>query len=210
MLVIVDYKVGNLGSLLNMLKRVGTNAKVTSDEKELLQAEKIILPGIGRFDYAMRKLEESGLIPALNEMVIVKKTPTLGICVGAQLMTEFSEEGETPNQHCKGLGWFKASVKKFSFADQEAKLSIPHMGWEHLDILKKQGVLKNFDEEEARFYFAHSYYLSATDSAQVAARVHYGHDIDVVLEKENISAVQFHPEKSHKYGLQLFKNFVAV
>lgn len=207
MVVIVDYKVGNLGALLNMVQRVGATARISDQIQDLKSADKIILPGIGRFDYAMRKLHESGLVPTLTEKVLEQKTPTLGICVGAQMMAETSEEDDSGQ--ALGLGWFPAVVKKFKFSEAE-KLSIPHMGWETLQIQSRGGLLKNLDAEEHRFYFAHSYYIQCRDRQQVAATVDYGHSVDVVLEHKNISAVQFHPEKSHRYGMEIFRQFAGT
>ena len=207
MLVIVDYKVGNLGSLLNMIKRAGGSAMISERAEDLVKADRIVLPGIGRFDFAMERLQVSGLIPVLKDLVFEKRVPTLGICVGAQMMMERSEENSEEGD-CAGLGWFPGTVKKFNFST-DISLRVPHMGWDPLQMKSRRGLLRTLDPEENRFYFAHSYYMDCRERAQVSATVDYGHSIDVVLEHQNLSAVQFHPEKSHRFGMEIFKNFIA-
>lgn len=203
MIAIIDYGAGNLGSIANMLRKLGQPGTVTSNPLVIQNANKIILPGVGKFDYGMSKLIESGLIEILNKKANEEKVPILGICLGAQLMTNSSEEGSLP-----GLGWFDAQVKKFSF-DPALSLRIPHMGWNYVTV-NKQNPLISISNEEQRFYFVHSYYISSNSPTNVLLTTTYGNEFVSALANENIFAVQFHPEKSHKYGLNLFKNFLAL
>ena len=198
MIVIVDYGMGNLGSIANMIKKVGYKSIITSDLKELKKATKLILPGVGSFDNGMRNLKELGMIEVLNQKVLIEKTPVLGICLGMQLMTKSSEEGKL-----SGLGWIDAETKKFV----SDTLKIPHMGW---NIIKHQKNSQLFDEieREKRFYFVHSYCVSCNQEADILTNTNYIQDFVSSFEKENIVGVQFHPEKSHKFGMNLIKNFV--
>lgn len=198
MIAIIDYKTGNVGSILNMIRKIGKEAVITSDPVEIEKADKIILPGVGSFDTGMRNLEELGLIGVLNKKVIEEKTPLLGICLGAQLLFERSEEGVLP-----GLGWIDGEVRKFRFKDNALK--VPHMGWNTIAI-KKDDCLFNGAEGELRFYFVHSYHFVCSDN--VLAITDYGYEFPSVVRKGNIVGVQFHPEKSHKFGMQLLKNFI--
>lgn len=201
MITIIDYGAGNIGSIENMIKRVGGEAKISSLKEDILNAEKLILPGVGSFDYGMNKLNESGITDALQEKVINQKTPILGICLGMQLMTQKSEEGKLP-----GLGWFDAEVKKF--IPTEKKYKVPHMGWNLIDI-KKQSPLFNEEEIERRFYFVHSYYVSSNKKEEVLTETNYINTFVSGLSKDNIFGLQFHPEKSHKFGMEIIKNFVC-
>ena len=201
MITIVDYGVGNLGSIINMLKKVGTKAKATSDPAELRQAEKLILPGVGAFDPGMRKLNEVGLVPLLNELVLEKKVPVIGLCLGMQLMTKGSEEGTEA-----GLGWIDAKTIRFKFGPENAHLKIPHMGWNTLDIQRQHPLVSELGPE-SRFYFVHSYHIVCKDEVDIVAYTDYGYPLAAVINKDNIMGAQFHPEKSHKYGMQLLKNF---
>ena len=201
MITIVDYGVGNLGSILNMLKKVGAKAQVSSDPAVLRQAGKLILPGVGAFDAGMRKLNEVGLVPLLNELVLEKKVPVIGLCLGMQLMTKGSEEGTEA-----GLGWVDAETVRFKFGSENAHLKIPHMGWNTLDIQRPHPLVSDL-EPESRFYFVHSYHIVCADEADVVAYTDYGYPLAAVISKGNIMGAQFHPEKSHKYGMQLLRNF---
>ena len=203
MIVIIDYGMGNLGSILNMLKRVGVkDAKVSSDPKEIEQAEKLILPGVGAFDTGMQRLRETGLIGLLNEKVLKAKTPTLGVCLGMQLLTKISEEGELP-----GLGWLDAETIRFRFDQKKTGLKIPHMGWNTVQI-QREGTLFKDMYVEPRFYFVHSFHVVSHNPQDVLATTEYGYDFASVLQQGHIMAAQFHPEKSHKFGMKLYKNFV--
>jgi len=202
MITIVDYGVGNLGSIINMLKKVGTKAQASSDLDALRQAEKLILPGVGAFDPGMRKLNEAGLVPLLNELVLEKKVPVIGLCLGMQLMTKGSEEGVEA-----GLGWIDAETVRFKFGPENTRLKIPHMGWNTLDIHRKHPLVSDLGPE-SRFYFVHSYHIVCVDEADVVAYTDYGYPLAAIINKNNIMGAQFHPEKSHRYGMQLLKNFV--
>lgn len=200
-IVIVDYKLGNLGSVYNMLKYLGINSIISGDKDIVEKADKLILPGVGAFDEGMKNLKESGLIPVLNRKVLQQNIPILGICLGMQLLGEASEEGTE-----KGLGWIKAVCKKFSFEDSSIK--IPHMGWNFTIPCKDRILVRAL--EGSKFYFVHSYYMECRSEADVLMKSLYGIDFTCAVQRENIMGVQFHPEKSHKYGMQLFKNFADL
>ena len=204
MITIVDYGVGNLGSIANMLKKVGTKAISSSDPEVLQKADKLILPGVGAFDAGMRKLRESGLVPVLNELVLEKRIPVLGLCLGMQLMTKRSEEGAEA-----GLGWIDAETVRFKFGPENAHLKIPHMGWNTLDIRRQHSLVSDLGFE-SRFYFVHSYHIVCSDEMDVVAYTEYGYPLATVINKGNIMGAQFHPEKSHKFGMKLLKNFVEL
>jgi len=202
MIVIIDYGLGNLGSIKNMLKKVGSDSVITSDPEQIAAATKLILPGVGAFDNGMSNLKELGLIELLNKKVLEEKTPILGVCLGMQLFTSRSEEGTLP-----GLGWIDAEALKFRFDTADRRMTVPHMGWEYVTLRKESRLWENM-YEESKFYFVHSYYVRCNREEDVLLTTHYGTDYVSAFEKENIVGVQFHPEKSHKYGMQLFKNFV--
>lgn len=199
MISIINYGLGNLGSIQNMFKKLGFESKIINEPAELQRASKIILPGVGAFDTGMNHLIKGNWIEALNEKVLVEKIPTLGICLGMQLMCMKSEEGIIP-----GLGWIDADVKKFSFDNDELK--IPHMGWNEVIALKNSKLLTKF-EQEKRFYFVHSYYVAANEEVDILFKTKYGFDFTSAFEKNNLIGMQFHPEKSHKFGLSILTNF---
>lgn len=201
MIVVVDYGVGNLGSIVNMFKKVGAKATASSDPAVIKAAEKLILPGVGAFDAAMRKFHETGLIPVVGELVLENKIPVLGLCVGLQLMTKGSEEGQLA-----GLGWFDAETIRFKFDAEHAHLKVPHMGWNEALVCREHPLVADWDVE-SRFYFVHSYHVVAKDMDAVLAKTEYGVTIHSILGRGNIMGTQFHPEKSHRYGLRLLKNF---
>lgn len=205
MITIIDYGMGNVGSIQNMIKKIGGEARITSDLEEIKLAEKLILPGVGAFDNGMINLKEKGLIELLNQKVLVEKTPILGICLGMQLMTKSSEEGKL-----SGLSWIDAETIKFSFDDK--KLRIPHMGWNEIQIKKFNTIFKNFNSsfEEVDFYFVHSYYVKCKNKEDIVAICNYGLEFCCSFQRDNIYATQFHPEKSHKFGIKLLKNFVEL
>lgn len=205
MLVIVDYGMGNVGSILNMLKKVGVPAKISSSADEIDQATQLILPGVGSFDNGMRNLGQSGLIPVLNRKVLEQGTPVLGICLGMQLMTRRSEEGTA-----EGLGWVEADTIRFKFdasSPDTADLKVPHMGWNEVEVKNANGIMASL--EGSRFYFVHSYHVICDKPENVVAIANYGHPVTAVMNKANITGAQFHPEKSHKFGIQLFRNFAG-
>lgn len=202
MIVIIDYGLGNLGSIANMLKKLGIKATISSDPAVIETASKLILPGVGAFDNGIRNLSARGLIPLLNAKVLEEKTPVLGLCLGMQLMTQRSDEGVLP-----GLGWLEAETIRLSFDENQHNLRVPHMGWNRVYPVRPNPL---FDQVDGilRFYFAHSYHVVCKDRSDVLATTTYGHELTAAVMKDNIIGVQFHPEKSHKFGLQLFKNFV--
>lgn len=201
MIVIVDYGVGNVGSVANMLRKVGARARISASVAEIEAADKLVLPGVGHFDSGMRKLNDTGLVPALNEQVLDRGKPVLGICLGMQMMARASEEGDTP-----GLGWVDATAHRFPELDN---LRVPHMGW-NMVRPENRATLFGRGMEAERFYFVHSYYVRPADPGQVAATCGYGIDFAAAFEANNIFGVQFHPEKSHLFGMELFKRFMAL
>ena len=203
MIVILDYGMGNTASILNMIHRVGGDAVISSDTQKILEANALILPGVGAFDNAMQKLNESGLVSLIMQRVQADKIPFMGICLGMQLLFESSEEGVLP-----GLGLVSGEIKKFAFhkAGQES-LKIPHMGWNVVQPVAGTRMFNGFDRDP-RFYFVHSYHAVCADSNDVAATCEYGYPFTCAVQKDNIFAAQFHPEKSHKFGMQIFKNFL--
>jgi len=201
MIVIVNYDVGNLNSIANMLKKAGAQSVISSDPKVIRKADKLILPGVGAFDAGMKKINEHHLAPVLNEMVLEKKTPVLGLCLGMQLMTRRSAEGQLP-----GLGWIRAEAVRFHFRDAGLNLKIPHMGWNELRVSRPHPLVTDLGED-ARFYFVHSYHIVCDHETDVVAYTDYGYRIAAVIGTGNILGAQFHPEKSHKFGLKLLKNF---
>ncbi|MFC7049262.1 imidazole glycerol phosphate synthase subunit HisH [Emcibacter nanhaiensis] len=206
MITIVDYDVGNLGSVKNMLKRIGADSIITSSRDEILAAEKIILPGVGKFDHCAEKLESSGLRDCLEKKALTDKIPFLAICVGMQLLTKGSEEGILP-----GLGWIDAETRKFRFEeDKYRSLKIPHMGWNKVVPEENNPLFEGFDSENTKFYFCHSFHVICNSPENVGAKTNYGYEFSSAIRKENIFGVQFHPEKSHRYGFQLFQNFVGM
>jgi len=206
MIAIVDYNMGNVGSIRNMLRNIGAESVITSDIDEISRASKLILPGVGAFDNGMTHMQQMHLPDVLGEMVLGRRVPVLGICLGMQLITRRSEEGELP-----GLGWIQADTVRFEFDHQAESTKIPHMGWNiarprHCDTLFK-GL---GDSEDTAFYFVHSYHVLCDDESDVLARSTHGYEFTCAIEKGNILATQFHPEKSHRYGMQLLKNFVEM
>ena len=202
MIVVVDYGQGNIGSVLNILKKVNAEAAYSSDPEVLKQATKLILPGVGAFDACMQSLRSSGLIPLLEERVLGCKTPLLGICVGMQMLSRGSEEGAEA-----GLGWIAAHTRKF-VAPQGTRLRIPHMGWNAVRVTKTTALFAGL-ENEARFYFVHSYHVDCDDRGDIAGLSEYGSAFTSAIVRDNVAGVQFHPEKSHKFGVRLISNFAA-
>ena len=201
MITIIDYNTGNLGSIKNMLKRIGINSQISNDISTIEKADKLILPGVGHFNYGMQQLQQSGLIPIINKKVLEDKIPILGICLGVQLFTENSEEGIE-----KGLGWIKGRTVAFDKAKLEANQKIPHMGWTDVTNYNNSKLFENM-YDEPRFYFVHSFHLNLDKEVECLVKAKYGYEFSAGIEHENIVGVQFHPEKSHKYGMKLFENF---
>ena len=201
MIHILDYNMGNLGSIQNMLKKIGVPSLITSKAEDLVKATKIILPGVGAFDEAMKNLKKLDIIKVLDEMVFEKGVFLLGICLGMQLLTKRSEEGEL-----EGLGYIDAQTVRFNV---NSKCKIPHMGWNTVNIKKNNNLFRDMSDL-SRFYFVHSYFVKCSDFGDVLTTTQHGQDFCSSLNKENIYGVQFHPEKSHKFGMRLLKNFTEL
>lgn len=206
MISIVDYGMGNLGSILNMFKKIGAKAEVVSTVEEIRRASKILLPGVGAFDAAMSKINALGFNEALTEKAVQEKVPTLGICLGMQLLTNSSQEG------ClAGLGWIDAETLAFKDAVDLKKYKVPHMGWSQVTINRQSPLTSGLSEfEDLRFYFVHSYYVKCANDENSILKSSYGVEFDSAIQKENIFGAQFHPEKSHKFGMKIFENFARI
>ena len=202
-LAIVDYGMGNLNSVKKKLYRLKTTASITSNPKDIIKADKIILVGVGHFAKAMKNIRELALLDALNEVAIIKKKPVLGICLGMQLMAKDSEEGNT-----EGLGWLDANVRKMQ-VDDTLKFKIPHTGWNKITQSKKSHLMKGIPES-SEFYFVHSYYLKPNETSNTLNETEYCFKFTSAIEKDNIFGVQYHPEKSHDVGEVLLKNFISL
>ena len=203
MIAIIDYGVGNLASIKNMLKKAGFESEVTSDIALIKDADKIILPGIGAFDHCMQKFNASGLRPVVTEKILEEKIFMLGICVGLQMLMEKSEEGIEP-----GLGWIEGETIKFK-RDELGDLKIPHMGWTDITVSKPSALIQDLGEKP-RFYFVHSYYVSPDKKEDELLMANYGYEFTAAVNRDNIFGVQFHPEKSHKYGMKILENFARL
>jgi glutamine amidotransferase len=203
MILIPNYGCGNLASIARMIDKVGGGASVTNNASDLAHAEKIILAGVGKFDHGARELRDGGWIDALNEAVLVRRLPILGICLGMQLMCKTSEEGTLP-----GLGWIDAEVGRFKLA-QDSSLKIPHMGWNTVSVTKENPIIYS-NQEEQRFYFVHSFHVTCNKTSDMLAITHHGYDFTAAFCHENIFGVQFHPEKSHKFGMALMQKFAEL
>jgi glutamine amidotransferase len=201
MIRIVDYGLGNVQAFVNTFKRLGIEAERARTSGDLEDADRLILPGVGAFDHAMELLNRSGMRPRLDEMVLARAVPVLGICVGMQMLAGGSDEGELP-----GLGWVPGRVRAFATHPQSKDLPMPHMGWNDLVAQPGHPLFADF-EPEPRFYFLHSYYFDCDDKADVAAVAEYGFRFACAISKDQIYGVQCHPEKSHHFGAQLLKNF---
>jgi glutamine amidotransferase len=200
-IIIIDYGMGNLRSVQKALQRINIDSLITSDKDIILEADKLILPGVGHFKNAMKKLQDLALVDVLYKKVIEHKTPILGICLGMQLFTKFSEEG-----NCSGLGYINATTLRFAATDSQMK--IPHMGWNNV-IFNKNSLYNDEDFNEQCFYFVHSYYVKCKNKIDILGTTYYGYPFTSAIQKDNITGVQFHPEKSFKIGLHLLKKFCS-
>jgi imidazole glycerol-phosphate synthase subunit HisH len=202
MFVIVDYGVGNLSSIQNMLKKAGASSIISSRAEDLQGASKLLLPGMGAFDNCMQRLNQSGLREIIDQKALIERIPILGICVGLQMFMESSEEGKLP-----GLGWIAGRTVKFDKSKLEGSQKIPNMGWLEIIPMTKSKILVDLDG--SRFYFAHSYHVQLMDKSDDLINAVYGYQFSAGLEHNNLLGVQFHPEKSHRFGMQLLKNFAS-
>lgn len=200
MITIIDYNTGNLRSVANMLKKVGVESEITNDVDKIKNAKKIILPGVGAFDNAMDNLTKLNLRDVLTYKAMEEKVPLLGICLGMQIMTNSSEEGKT-----EGLGWINADVVKF----KDLSVKVPHMGWNQTYSSGKSKLFSGL-EESAKFYYLHSFHLRCNNSQDEIAYANYPEKFTCSVQKDNLFAVQFHPEKSLKYGMKLLSNFAEM
>lgn len=204
MITIVNYGSGNIKAITNIYERLGVPHKVASDPDQLAGASKIILPGVGAFDQAMGQLEHSGMRGVLDELVLRQGLPILGICVGMQLLAQGSDEGKM-----SGLGWVTGRVRLFDVSTLEYGTRLPHMGWNDVQSRPAEMLFRGL-ETAARFYFLHSFYFDCADPGEVLAVSTYGRPFACAVRRKNIYGVQFHPEKSHRFGVQLLKNFSEI
>ena len=200
MTTIIDYGLGNLESIVNMLKKLGHKSKISKNKEDLLNASKLILPGVGSFDTGMNNLNQRKYTEVLQKKVIENKTPILGICLGMQLLANSSEEGMQ-----RGLGWINGTSVKFA----HDSLKVPHMGWNNIKLLK-QSTLFDPEDRFRKYYFVHSYHMICEDEEDVLATSEYGNNFTAMVEKNNIYGAQFHPEKSHKYGIEILNQFAKI
>lgn len=203
MIHVIDYKLGNVGSVVNMLKYLGATVNVVARPEQLKDASKIILPGVGTFNAGSQALKHSGFSDAIKEAVSVDKAMLLGICLGMQLLSDGSEEGEG-----EGLGLIPGQVKRLN--PENKQLPIPHMGWNRVSIRKASKLFREEIQPNPRFYFVHAYHVCCKDDKDVAGTTHYGEEFTAIIARDRVMGVQFHPEKSHKYGKILLKNFVEA
>ncbi len=201
MIAIIDYGVGNIKAFANIYKNFNIPYKIAKSIDDLNDVTKLILPGVGSFDHAMQSLHDSGMKEKLDELVLDKKIPVIGICVGMQMLAKKSDEGQM-----SGLGWIDGEVKKFSREKLDINLPLPHMGWNNIVLNQENRLFDNLDEE-LRFYFLHSYYFQCNKSEDSIAIASYGENFTCVVNNNNIYGIQCHPEKSHSNGMQLLKNF---
>lgn len=202
MIGILNYGLGNISSISNIIRHVGGESRIVSSHADIEGIKKLIIPGVGSFDHGMQGLHDGKWVELLQEMVDTESIKILGICLGMQLMCKSSEEGLLP-----GLGWIDAKVEKFSFQTHDDK-RVPHMGWNTVDVLKTSDLFS--PEQNYRFYFVHSYHVVCNDKANISSTTNYGFDVTASFENKNVYGVQFHPEKSHHFGKELFKKFISL
>lgn len=204
MIRIVDYGVGNIQAFVTMFKRLDIPAQRARSPIDLDDATRLILPGVGAFDHAMNRLNQSGMRDALDALVIERKVPVLGVCVGMQMLASGSDEGVLP-----GLSWVPGRVRAFASTPSAAQLPMPHMGWNDLKVTPNARLFTGF-EPHPRFYFLHSYFFDCEDQSDVAATASYGLEFACTVTRGHIHGVQCHPEKSHRFGAQLLRNFAEL
>jgi glutamine amidotransferase len=204
MVTIIDYNTGNLSSIKNILKKIGFESVITNDKKVITQASKLILPGVGHFDYGMKELQSLGLVDILTKKVKEEKIPILGICLGVQLFTNGSEEGTEI-----GLGWIDGYTNAFDKSKLDSRLKVPHMGWSDVQFNSSSRLFMGFTEMP-RFYFVHSYHLACNNPVDELVHCTHGYEFVAGVEHQNIVGVQFHPEKSHRFGMKVMENFVTL
>lgn len=204
MITIIDYGLGNIRAFQNVYVRLNIPVKVAHTAEDLKDAQKIVLPGVGAFDYAMSQLNASGMREELEKQVLINKVPVVGICVGMQMLAESSDEGVFP-----GLGWINGKVKMFDASTIPYKTKLPHMGWNSINPVNNCQLLSGFNDE-SRFYFLHSYYFDCQDQENVISTTEYGITYASAVHRENVYGIQFHPEKSHSNGIQLLNNFAKL
>ena len=204
MITIIDYGLGNVLAFVNVYNRLNIPVAVAKTANDLVDATKLILPGVGSFDHAMQQLDKSGMRQPVEQLVLQNAMPVLGICVGLQMLAKCSDEGELP-----GLGWIDGKVKKFDLSTMPCGTNLPHMGWNDVKPAVDGGLFKGM-EQDARFYFLHSFYFECHQQPDVLAMTDYGGQFSCAVRRDNVYGVQFHPEKSHHFGSQLLKNFAEV
>ena len=205
MIAIIDYGMGNLRSIQNMFGRIGVQSFITSTNEDVANATKLVLPGVGAFGKAMERIKQMDVISVLKDRVLDSKIPILGICLGMQLLSKCSQEG---GKH-PGLGFIDAETVRFDFSTHATELKLPHMGWNEIECRRSSPLTNNL-EDASRFYFVHSYHVRCHDEEDIVATARYGIDFISIIQHGNIFGVQFHPEKSHKFGMKLLENFVNI
>lgn len=205
MIRIIDYGIGNVQAFVNLYKRLGITADRASTIASLQDARLLILPGVGHFDHAMERFNQSGLREELERLVLSEAIPILGVCVGMQMLADSSEEGSAP-----GLGWIPGHVRSFNAQSAINVLPLPHMGWNTIKVRGRSGLFSDELVKDPEFYFLHSYYFEAEDRNDVIASASYGIDFDAVISRSNVHGIQCHPEKSHHWGEQFLKRFADL
>ena len=201
MVTIIDYGMGNLRSVKNMIRYLGYDSEITNSPEKIANADKLILPGVGHFKAAMENIARVGIRQSMDYAILERKRPTLGICLGMQLLTSHSEEGD-----CEGLNYIPGDTIKFQYNELDGE-KIPHMGWDYIHIKDQIPLMEGVDDEY-RFYFVHSYYVQCRNKSDRVATTTYGLEFDSIIHHENVMGTQFHPEKSHKFGMLIMKNFL--
>tara|TARA_B110000495_G_C22828146_1_gene483249 strand:- start:191 stop:808 length:618 start_codon:yes stop_codon:yes gene_type:complete len=202
MIGILDYGLGNIRAFYNIYHSLNIPCTVIKKTSELININKIILPGVGSFDFAMQKFNDSGFKNIIEKMVLIDKMPVLGICVGMQMLAKSSDEG-----NIKGLGWIDADVKNLNNLNKDNNLILPHMGWNKINFKSNNPLFNNFKKDSSNFYFLHSYYFKCNNNTDSIAQTNYGQIFSSAVNADNIYGVQFHPEKSHNNGMDLLYNF---